>query len=187
MNSQHIKIKQNINNFWNSVLLSGLIIGGILIVYDLIFSQLLNASDNSIISLIGSFITPVAIYYTQVMYRTKYCDGHISYGNALKFGTLAMAATGIIRGFYFSILLKVKPSIWSELVLKVEEAYYNLGVSDSQVEALINPVRNGISPVVITMSFILTSIIIGFFISLITSIIVSKNNDTFNNTMSNIE
>ncbi|MFV0553231.1 MAG: DUF4199 domain-containing protein [Mangrovibacterium sp.] len=170
--------------FWTPVLTSGLIIGGMLVVADLILSTLLGKNAGVLFTV----VTILGIYYSQLYFRNNHRGGFIGYGEALRFGTFSMAAAGVLRGLYTAVIFKLKPEIWHEMILQAEELYYNMGVSDADIATMLEPVRGGVSPIIIVFSFVLGSMLSGLFYALITSIFIKRNNpNPFNDAMRDIE
>ncbi|MFV0521489.1 MAG: DUF4199 domain-containing protein [Mangrovibacterium sp.] len=167
------------SEFWTSILTYGLIIGGSIVLSDLIMVHLLGFQDN----ILASVCSVIGVYFSQKYYRDTH-GGYITYGKALKFGTFAMGAAGVIRGLYTVLMFKFVPGLWDKVILLVEEAYVNMGMSDADVATMLNPIKEGISPFAIAISFVMASMFSGFFISLLSSVFIKRSNpDSFNDAM----
>ncbi len=184
MNSVDSNSKNKSTGFWESVLTSGLIIGGLIVLTDLIVVQLLGIETGVMLTM----ASVLGVYFTQIYYRNVHKGGYITYGEALKYGTLSMGAAGVIRGVYVSLLFKFIPGLWEKIILTVEEVYFNMGMSDADLAVMLEPVRNGVSPVVLVIAFVIASMASGLFISLISSIFIKNSNpDSFNDAMHGIK
>lgn len=156
---------------WHPILNAGLVIGVLIVLSDLLFVQWWGISNAFLVL----FFQVFGIIFAQRFYREVYLNKTISYAMALKVGTLTMGAVGFIRAVYYVVLFKLKPSVWDSILLNVESVYFKLGVPDADVALMLDPIRGGISPVLIIISFIISSLITGFFISLITSIYTKRD------------
>ncbi|MFV0366587.1 MAG: DUF4199 domain-containing protein [Mangrovibacterium sp.] len=184
MNELNNNQQKERSTFWTSVLTAGLIIGGAIVLSDLIIVQGLGLSGNFLVT----FCSVFGVYIAQKYYRDTHKEGLISYGMALRFGTFTMAAAGVLRGLYAALLFKFVPGLWDKIMLVVEEAYFNMGVSDADISLMLEPVRNGISPLMLLISFVVASMFSGFFISLLTSIAVKRNSQNpFNDAMRGVK
>lgn len=183
MNNQSRSQQQEVNNFWRSVLTSGLIVGAAWTAIQMLIA-ILFGGQGSFLGILALFL---GIYFTQKYYRDKHQGGFLSYGKALRYGVLTMGGAGLLTGLLTALVLKMMPGIWQEIIVQVETAYYQAGFSDAQITQMIEPIRGGVPPLVFVFSIQFAFLFYGLFISLITSAMVKKDKpNTFADEMRNV-
>ena len=108
-------------------------------------------------------------------YRDKVLGGTISYGKALAAGVLIAVFAGILSSLFSFILTTwIDPDMVEKGFKVMEEKFQNRGMSDDQVEMIMNRVRENASTVKTLIYGILGFAILGTIISLITAAILKK-------------
>ena len=164
------------STFWKAAMTDGIYLAVALILYNVVL-YVLGENMNKTLGVITYVIMGAGIYICQVNYRNKELGGYIEYSKALGFGATIMLFAGVLYSLYSVILLKIDPSILEQARIMQEEAMLKQGMSDEQIEMMgemMNKVQN---PAVIVISSLLVFALIGFIISLVTSIFVKKKED----------
>ncbi|MDR0725055.1 MAG: DUF4199 domain-containing protein [Prevotellaceae bacterium] len=111
----------------------------------------------------------IGIMYTTAVYRDKYLDGTISYGNSLLFGILVSGFTFIIIGVYLYVFISFNRDEFRQIFNTILENMKTQGypVSDIQESMMYNPVF-------LIVSYLFTGLLGGLVVSAITSIFTKK-------------
>lgn len=165
------------STFWQNAMTYGLYLGIAIVLFSVIlyvFGQSLNPS----LTWITYVIIAAGIFYSQLNYRNKDLNGYIKYSRALGFGIAVMLFAGIIQSLYTVILFKfIDPSLFDQIRVMQEETMLKQGLSEESIEAATDMMAKFQSPVLIAISGLFSFALLGFIISLITSIFVKKNDD----------
>ncbi len=174
--------------FWKPAMTYGIFLALALILYNVIL-YVIGENLNKTLGIITYVIMAIGIFICQVNYRNKELNGSINYSKALGFGVAIMLCAGILNALYSVILIKIDPSIMDQIQLMQEEAMYQKGMSDEQIEMAGEVMKKFQSPIVMAISSLFVFALVGFIISLITSIFVkSKNNsDAFDEAMEEVK
>lgn len=130
----------------------------------------------------------IAIYLTMSVYRDRYNNGVLSYGNGLLFGLKISTLSGIIVGFFYFILIRfIDPGVKDAMIALAEEAYLALGMPESQVEMMYEAIQMTTNPWVMLMSNALGGLINGAIVSLIVALVVQRKGDPFKEVMKDVE
>ncbi|TVR70994.1 MAG: DUF4199 domain-containing protein [Marinilabiliales bacterium] len=157
----------------------GAMLGLALIIYSLLL-WMLDLTDNTALGLVSYVIMITGIVLATKTYRDQELGGFISYGRALGVGTLTTVFAGVISAFFTYLLYKViDPGLMDKMYLMMEEAYYEAGMSDSQIEMTMDMAKRFTNPVMMAVFGIFGSAFFGFLFSLITSIFLKKEGDPF--------
>lgn len=165
------------STFWTSAMTYGLYVGVTIVLYSVIlyvFGQIMNTT----LSLASYVIIAAGILLSQLHYRNNQLNGSITYGKALGFGVAVMLFAGILQSLYTVILFKfVDPTLIDQMRLLQEEAMLKQGMNEESIEAATDMMAKFQSPVIMGISGLFSSALVGFIISLITSIFVKKNDE----------
>jgi hypothetical protein len=140
----------------------GLILGFVIIVVQTV-SYITGLSILLIAAYIGGII------YATIVYREKYLDGIISYGNSLLFGVLVSGFTFIIIGVYLYVLISFNPDEFKQIFNVILENMKTRGYPVSDIHE--NMMHN---PIFLLASYLLTGLFSGLAVSAITSIFTKK-------------
>ena len=177
--SKSLRIKVSMNH--------GLVIGLILIVFAFLITQV-STGTNSLLQLVHWAAIIGAVYYSIKIWRDSYCDGYISYREALGFGFRTMFFASIIYGFYSMIYMNwINPEVLEEAMSATEEAYYLLGFSDDKIEQSMELVRKMQTPGWQVFTTVVGTTVTGIIISLIVAFFVKKEKDPFQTAMDQID
>lgn len=157
----------------------GVIIALAVIVFNLILF-LLNLSQDNPLNYFAYAILLAGILLAQFNYRNKYMGGFITYGNAFTLGLLTSIFLAIIMGIYTFIFLKyIDPGAMEEGMAIAEQKMMDRGMSDTEVEQGMAIARKFTGVGMATFMAILSNIILGMIISLLTAIFVKKEDTGF--------
>jgi len=118
------------------------------------------------------------IVWATIAYRSKVKGGVITYGQALRFGTLLCAFAAVILGAYTAILVNVVDPAYLEKSFDVaaQQMADSGKYSEEQIDVAIAASRVMMTPISIVVFSIMTYSLLGFFVSLITSAFLKKEN-----------
>ena len=167
-------MEQNSTSIWKSSVTSGLYLGIALILVSVIFY----VTGNMFVkleSVFGYAIMIAGVVMAQISYR-KSLGGTMTYGQALGMGVLTVLFASILTGIYTYLLYTViDPSLQEQLRIFTEEQIVKQGrVPEEQMEAALEMQAKFQKPVMMLIMSIVGGTLIGFIISLITSIFTKK-------------
>lgn len=164
------------STFWKSAMTNGIYLSVALILFSVVL-YVLGETTNRTMGLLTYIILGAGIYICQLNYRNKELGGYIEYSKALGFGVAVMLFASILNAVFSVILIKLDPSIMEQARIMQEEALMQQGMSDEQIEMAGEMMEKFQSPVFMLISSLFVYALIGFIISLITSIFVKKRED----------
>ena len=148
----------------------GLISGLIGIVYFVIIN-LIDQGMNQSLSSVGFLILAVIIYLAHKAFKDE-GDSHMSYGQGLGVGTLlSLVSSTIIGIFTFIYVSYINPEYIQQVLDLKRGDMEDQGLGDAQSMAIEKMVS---SPVIMSIMGILTTVFVGFIISLIVSAITQN-------------
>ncbi len=157
----------------------GAMLGLALIIYTLLL-WMLDKTGHTGLGLVSYLIMIVGIVLATKSFRDQESGGFISYGRALGVGTLTCVFAGIITSFFTYLLFTViDPGLMDKTYLMMEEAYYDAGMTDSQIEVAMDMAKRFTNPVMMAVFGVFGSAFMGFIFSLITSIFLKREADPF--------
>jgi hypothetical protein len=159
----------------------GLMTGLVIIVYSLILF-FVGMHLNQTMGYFAILILAVCILLFTKQYRDTICAGTISYGQAYGLGILIGVFAAILLGFFtFLELTYIDPTMIEKQVQIMQEKLLAKGMSEDQVEQALNMSKKWMTP---GMMFLMSTISFAFWsaiISLITSAMLKKNTNPFEN------
>jgi len=130
----------------------------------------------------------VVIYQTMRIFRDKFQEGFISYGQGIIFGIRISTLAGIIIGFYYFIMFSfIDPSLRDAMFAEAQEAYLALGMSEAKVESMTDAIEMTTNPWVLLISNALGSMFNGLIVSLIIALFVKRKGDPFQEVMKDVQ
>jgi hypothetical protein len=175
------------STFWKSAMIYGLYLGIIVTLYSVIL-YITGQNTNKSLGYISFLLYAVGIVIAQIYYRNNELNGAISYGRAVGFGVAVMLCGGVITALYNIIIFKIDPGLIEQIKTMTEEQYLKSGMSEDQVEKTMTVASKMMTPGILAISGLISSVFIGTIISLVTSIFVKKQNngDPFDEAMENV-
>ncbi len=153
----------------------GLIVGLILIIYDIIM-LIADLSMNDYVRYISYTILLVFIVLAHNAYK-KEGNGYMTIGQGLGTGVILTIVQGFLTSLVSMIYISfIDPSILEKLREKAIENIEASGSSDAEIEQAIKMSDLFLSPIGIFIVGFISSLFVGFIISLIVSLFTKKDN-----------
>jgi hypothetical protein len=160
----------------------GLITGLIVIVYSLIL-YFTGLHLNQTMGYLTIAIIAVCIYFCSKQYRDTINNGAITFGQAFSLGILIGIFTAILLSFFtFLELTFIDPTIVDKQLEIMQEKLLTKGLSEDQVEQAIIMSKKWMTPGKMFIMSILTFAFYSAIISLVTSALLKKDKNPFDNT-----
>ena len=168
-------MEENRTSLMKHVMTYGAIIGLSLVVYSILL-YITGLTFSKGLGFIQYAILFVGIYLGSKVYRDRALGGFITYGKALGLGVLISVFVGIISVFFNFIMMRyIDPSLVEKYMAIVEDQLQNSRfIQADQIDDAIEKSRNAMTAVWSLPVGVLSFSIIGFIISLITSLFVKK-------------
>jgi hypothetical protein len=148
-----------------------------LIIYSMVI-QLAGLAGNQTVSYLGILVTS-AILVAGIVYAMKdfksQNEGFMSYGQGLGLGALTATVSGLISGIFTYIYLTfIDNSAIKQAMDAQRDAMEARGMDDDQIDQAIAMAEKFSSPGMMVAISIISSLFIGFILSLIVSAIMKK-------------
>ncbi len=165
-------------SLWKTAMSCGIYLGLALIIYSVIL-YLAGQTFNQTLALISILIIIVGIIWAQLNYR-KAQGNVLSYGQGVGLVAAMMLFAGALSAIYTILLYKViDPELYDQYLLFFEEQtttrLINQGLGDAQISQALEVSKRFQTPVILAITALITYILYGVVVSLITSIFVKKN------------
>ncbi|KAF5068330.1 hypothetical protein DSECCO2_244270 [anaerobic digester metagenome] len=148
-----------------------------------LFSLLLYSVDVSRTGWVNylSFVILIAgIIIATIAYRDKINGGFLSYGRCLSIGVLISLVVGIVMAIYSYVFFSYfDPGALDKLLEASEQEMINRGMSDEEIDLAMPFTEKMMSPVFLSISSLLSMVLYGTVFSLITSIFIRKEDNSF--------
>ncbi len=167
--------------FYKTALYYGLMLGLILILFDIIL-WITHLKDSTIVHNLSLIIIIVGIVIGIKKYRDKVNDRIISYSKALGLGTLIVFITSVILAVYYYLFYTI---IDTEAISKIielsEEKMIETGLDDEQFDIALEMTKKFTTPFMLSIGTIFSVTFWGFIFSLIVSLFLKKENNPLKN------
>lgn len=161
-------------SIWKSCLKYGLIMGLVSIVMTMLF-YMLDLMFATWILIPNIALTLIVLFLLQRSYRDTYENGFISYGRALGTGMIIFIYTAIIVAIFSYLLYSIiDPGLIDKSIAAAAAKLEAKGIPESSMDAALSMQEKMLKPWIISLSSILNTLFMGFIMSLITSIFVTK-------------
>lgn len=158
----------------------GVILGIIMVIYSLLL-YILDLSLNRALGWVAYAILLVAVFLAVKNYRDKLNGGFLSFGNAFSIGLLIFIFSGIISAIFSFIMFKyLAPELIDKITVMQEEKLLSRGIPEDMVEAQMGMAKKFMSPGMMSIMSVVSSLVGGSIISLIVAAILKKANNPFN-------
>ncbi|TKG96905.1 DUF4199 domain-containing protein [Puteibacter caeruleilacunae] len=156
------------NTFTSSAMTYGLIMGGGLLLVNLMF-WMMDDPFNERSGLLNYVIVIGGIVFGSIQYRKTLSDGYFPYGRALGYGVATSFYASFVMAIWTILLYKVvDPSMVEKLRIMTEEQMLNIGYSEDMVEQQMNLTGKLMtSPVFLSIMQIFSVTLMGFICSLV--------------------
>ena len=167
---------KNTSVFMNA-LTWGIIIGLVSIVYSVIL-YMVDQVFNQTLGYLGLIILIAGMVIAVRSYRENVLGGEISFGKALGFGVLIAVFSGILGAIYSYLLYTViDPDLQGKLLDITAERLLERGVPEGQLDQTLEISKRLMSPVILSISSILNSALMGTIIALVVAAIFKKESE----------
>ena len=158
---------------WKNAFTHGLILGlGLTITTIMLYAT--DMMFNPSMSLLY-YIVIVAVIVLGTKKQKAIDEGELSYGKALGTGTVISVAGAIIFSMFFYILYTyIDSGLIDKYLYVIEESLTQQGYTDSEIETSMNAVKMISSPALLAFGNLFNYSLIGFVLSLITSIFLKS-------------
>jgi len=127
------------------------------------------------------------LYYALKSYRDQQLGGFITYGRAVRSGLLFFFFASWLYGFYTVLYFAyLDPEAIDRGLDAVEELYYSRGLSEEQIDRMMQMATRMRTPGMQVVSVIFGTTLLGLILSLLVSILVRRKGDPFAEAMRNI-
>lgn len=165
-------------NQWQAAAKTGFFIGIALIAYSALM-YVLNLDSQGPASYVSYLILIGGLAWGITQYRDKQNGGLISYGRSVGFGVQLSLFSGILLSFYLLIFFTyIDKEFIGNMIIKIEEAYYDAGMDDDQIEVAMGMMRKIYTPYTLSVFSVLGNVLMGLIFSLILSIFLKKEGNT---------
>lgn len=155
----------------------GIILGLVLTVLSML-SFILEMYENKMMTYISYLILIAGISYGIKKRRDNELAGYISYGGALKYGTLLTFFAAIVSSLFLFIYLSYVDDGFIQFTLEKQEAdMYEQGLDPEMIEVSIGWTKKFMQPLPMAFIGLLGSTFFGFIVSLIAAAVLKKNSD----------
>lgn len=155
----------------------GGVLGLLLIMFSLTL-YLLGMSESNAVSI--TYLIMIGVICYGIVQRRKYQEGFITYGEGLATGTAIAFFGGVISSFYAFIHMSfIDTEQLARLLVKMEDQLFEQGLPTSQVDMMMGIYEKLFSPVPMFFMTIISSVFVGFIISLVAAAIFSKKDESF--------
>ncbi len=166
-----------------SVFQNGLKYGLYTGVASVLFSLLLfslDVSRESYLQWVSWVILIIGIVLATINYRDKINGGHITFGNAFMTGLYVVIVNSILVMIYsYMYFTWIDPGFTQAMLENVEQKLLDRGMSDEMIEQQLAMTEKFMKPGFMIFWGLFMSVIFGAIISLITSAILKKEDDSF--------
>ena len=161
--------------FLESTLKSGLLTGlGVVVI--MLAGYMLDLTTSRWFEYLGYLALIFGIVYGTKQVRDSVNSGSISYGNAFGSGIMVSVFAGVILGAFMFVLYKfIDPSLFDKKLSLLEEAWLNSGMSEDQVEMMLEMAKKSMTPLIIMVSSIFGYAFFGGIFSLVTSAFLKRD------------
>ena len=160
---------------WKNAFTHGLILGlGLIVVTIMLYAT--DSLFNPSLAMIY-YVVIAAIIAVSGVKQKKIDDGVLSYGKALGAGTVTAVAGSVVFAMFFYILYTyIDAGLIEKYFYAIEEGLIQQGYSDKEIETSMAAMKMVSSPALLAIGSFFSYSIIGFILSLVTSIFVKSKN-----------
>jgi disulfide bond formation protein DsbB len=160
----------------------GLYTGAVLVLLSLIY-YVLNVHMVQWLSYMNYIVLIAAIIFATLKYRDKVNGGYINYGQGVAIGAIIGVTVGIILAIYLWVYFTyINVDGIREIMELTEQKFLESGLSDEMVDQQLAISSKFVKMPILNLFSLLGMAFWGTIISLITSIFLKKNDDSFNAT-----
>ncbi len=162
----------------------GLLTGVAYIVVSLLYYAL-EVDQTGWLNYLTFIILLIGIFIGTKAYRDKHSGGFLSYGRCVGSGVMISLVVGIIMSvFTYTFYEFFDPSELTKIVDLTEQKMADQGLSDQEIEQAMAISSKFMTPLVMSLTVVFGMVFWGTIFSLIISIFIKKENDSFDATYS---
>ena len=150
------------------------LISGLIGVAFFVVINLLGQGMNQSLSYVGFLILAVIVYLAHKAFKDE-GDGYLNYGQGLGIGTLISLVSSVVSGIFMFIYVSyINTGYIQQLMDKTREDMENQGQSDEIIDQSMEFMSMIFSPIALPIMGIVSTVFMGFIISLIVSAITQN-------------
>ena len=173
--------------FMSNSIKYGLFTGVVIVLLSLLL-YVMNLNGASWAQYISLLVLLAGIIMGTLSFRDKCNGGYISYGRSLGSGVLISLMVGVIMSVYTYLFFSFfDPAELVKLAQVAEEKMLEKGLTDDQVDQAMSMTKMFMTPAFIAISGLFSMLLWGTVFSLLASIFIKKNNDSFEQAFPNTE
>lgn len=155
----------------------GIVLGLILTVLSML-TFILEMYENKWMTFLSYIIIISGICYGIKKRRDNELGGYISYGGALKYGTLLTFFAAIVSSLFLFIYLSYVDDSFIHFTLEKQETdFYEQGLDPEMIEVSMSWTKKFMQPLPMSVIGLFGSTLFGFIVSLIAAAVFKKNAD----------
>ena len=157
-------------------LVSGLMLGVLLVIYSLVL-YLFDLNENVWLASVSYLITAAFLFYAISSFRDNKQNGFLSFGKGVWLGTLTgFFASLILAIFTYVYITYIDPGVIEEVIIKAEERILESqpNISDADLDQKMGMVEIITSPVIMASMGILWYTLVSIVLSLLISIFAKR-------------
>lgn len=156
----------------------GAIMGFALIAYSVLL-YLLDMNESQGAQYLSYLLIAVIVFFASRAKREAQ-DGFLSYGEGVGTGVGVAFFGSILVAFYTYVFFSfIDPEMLQEILIRTENQMYGQGLPEDQVEMAMQYTRKFMKPGPMAAMVVVSYTVVGLLVSLITSAIVKKTDDSF--------
>ncbi len=172
------KIMEQLSPSKSSTVLSwGLYLGIASILFTLLISYS-GLMGNKVVGLLWYVILAVVLVLGIKHYKEKENNGYLKYSQGLGLGTLTGLVAGVINGLFTYVFYTIiDPSVHEQLVVFTQEEALKNGATEAGLEQAESFMNILLSPGMLSLSNILSTVFMAFIFSLVIAAILKKDQE----------
>ncbi len=165
---------ENKVSVWKANLNAGIILALLGMVWTLIL-WFLDQTSNNKLGMVFFAILIIGLFLGIKSYRDKYRNGFITYGQSLGAGVIIMLYYSIFTAIFTYILYKfIDPNLLDKMLALTEEKLLEKGLTEGMIEQSMQIQKKIMTPLIISLSGILSNVFFGAILSLIISLFTKR-------------
>ncbi|MBT3244010.1 MAG: DUF4199 domain-containing protein [Bacteroidetes bacterium] len=165
----------------------GLIVGLVLTFMALLI-WLSDIEGSRGLQLLNWAVVFASVYISMKTWRDRFCNGFISYKQALGYGVRVMLFAAIVFAVYNVVYYNILEPESLQLSMDIiEEQYYQWGYSEERIQESLELAESLQTPVFQAITSIAGTAFLGLMVSLIVAIFVRRESDPFKTAMHGVQ
>ena len=179
-------MEEKSNSIFKAAVNLGIMLGLAMIIYSILLF-FFNLHLNNYLDYVNYIIIIAFLILGVKSFRDNNLNGVMSYSKALGLSTLIVLFSSIIYSIYSYFLVTIiDPAYIDKLLAMAEEQLLKQGIPDDQIEMGLAMQKKMMKPVLLSVFGFVGNMFFGFILALITSAIVKKEGDPYQEAMKDI-